>query len=236
LVTGTGPGSPTIKATQSGGTVSGSTTVTVTAAILQTITVMPQNPALPLAPSIAKGTSVQLIAIGTFSDHTKHDITATANWGSSNTAFATVGNTGSVPGPGLVTGVGVGSVTITATQGGIMGSTTVTVTSATVSQLIVATVFNPPLPVPPLTVSLATTKFVDLVATAVFSDGTMQDVTQQTDWISLDQHVATIISSSSTETNGRLNPDKVGTTTITATFVPTPGTTFQGTLVVNVTM
>jgi uncharacterized protein YjdB len=237
LVTGTGAGSPTITATQSGGTVSGKTTVTVTAAILQTITVIPQNPALPLAPSIAKGTSVQLIAIGNFSDHTAHDITATAHWDSSNAGFATVGNTGSVPGAGLVTGVGVGSVTITATQGAATpGSTTVKVTAATVSRLIVATVFNPPVvPVPPLSVSLsAKPKSVDLIATAVFSDGSVQNVTQQTDWISSDHSVASIISSSSTQTNGRLDPVKVGTTTITGTLVIS-GTPFQGSLMVTLT-
>jgi uncharacterized protein YjdB len=229
LVHGTAAGSTTITAAEGG--ISGNTTVTVTAAALESITVAPQNS------SIAQGTTVHLVATGHYSDGTTHDITADASWTSSNDGIATVGNAGSAAGAGVVTGVTPGSVTIKATVDGISSAptTTVTVTAATVSKLIIATVFNPPPPVPAsISVSL-TVKELPLIATAVFSDGSVQDVTQQTHWISSDHNVASIISSSSTQTNGRMDPKEAGTTTITGTVVIS-GTTFQGMLVVNVTM
>jgi hypothetical protein len=99
----------------------------------------------------------------------------------------------------------VGNTPITATLNGISGSTTVTVTAATLLSIIV-TPANPSLPA-------GTTKF-QMTATAVFSDGTTQDVTQQANWTSSDSTVAFIISSSSTQTNGRLDAKTTGTATI----------------------
>jgi hypothetical protein len=221
LVTGKGVGTATVSATQAG--VTGSTDVMVTAAVLKSIAITPTNP------SIANGTSVQLTATGTFSDGSTQPLTAPLlSWAS--TGSATVDPTG------VVTGVAVGSATITATQAGVSGSTTVTVTNATVSRLIVATVFNPPPPIPTsISVSVAV-KELPLIATAVFSDGTVQDVTLQTDWMSSDPTVAFINSTHSIQTNGQLNPKKVGgPVTITGTVVIS-GTTFQGTLKVTVTM
>jgi hypothetical protein len=63
-----------------------------------------------------------------------------------------------------------------------------------------------------------------VTATAVFSDGTAQDVTSQVDWTSSNVKVAHIISSSSPETNGRLMAfNKPGVTTITADLGGTEG-------------
>jgi hypothetical protein len=105
------------------------------------------------------------------------------------------------------------------------------VTNVTLSQLIVASVFNPKPPPVSINVSL-TMKELHLIATAVFSDGSVQDVTADPgcDWVSSDKSVATIISSSSPQTNGRMDLHSVGQTIVTATFGG-----LVGSLVVNVT-
>ena len=110
-------GSATITATLGG--VSGTTTVTVTAAVLTSIAVSPTSS------SIADGTTVASYSAGTFSDGTTQDLIL-ASWISSSDTIATVANTVS---PGLVTGTGIGSATITATRGNVSGTTTVTVTA-----------------------------------------------------------------------------------------------------------
>jgi hypothetical protein len=124
---------------------------------------------------------------------------------------------------GLVAGLGVGNTPITATLNGISGSTTVTVAAATLVSIIV----NPANP----TVSVGTN--LTMTATAVFSDGTMQNVTAQTNWISSNSKVVRIRSTGSSKINGTAMAKSPGTTTITAT-IPTLGNA-QGSTVVTVT-
>ena len=86
--------------------VTGSTVLTVTAAALQSIAVTPANP------SIAKGTTQQFTATGTFSDNSTQDLTSQVTWASADPAVATI------TAAGLATGVATGTSTITATLGG----------------------------------------------------------------------------------------------------------------------
>ncbi len=201
LVTGTGVGSATITATQEG--VSGATTVMVTPAILTSIVVTPVNA------SIAKGTTAQLTATGTFSDETTEDLTASASWISTSDSIATVGNTGS---PGLVTGTGVGSATITATQGGVSGTSTVSVTAAVLTSIAV-TPANP---------SIADGTTVQLTATGTFSDSTTQDLTASASWISSSDTIATV---ANTVNPGLVTGTGIGSATITATQENVSGAT-----------
>ncbi len=90
----------------------------ITAAVLQTIAVTPANP------SIAKGSTNQFIATGTYSDGTSVDLSASVIWSSDITTVATVNVSG------LATGAGVGAATIKAASGVISGSTTLTVTES----------------------------------------------------------------------------------------------------------
>jgi uncharacterized protein YjdB len=60
-----------------------------------------------------------------------------------------------------------------------------------------------------------------MIATALFSDGTMEDVTAEADWTSSDEKVAHVKSNSG-NANGELQAKKPGTAIITAT-VPTLG-------------
>ncbi len=110
---GKSSGTTTITATS--GSTSSSTSLTVSNATLVTLAVNPANA------SIAKGTTQQLIATGTFSDNTTQDLTIQAVWSSSNAGVATI-STG-----GLATSVAAGSTTVTSTTLGISGSTTLTV-------------------------------------------------------------------------------------------------------------
>ncbi len=92
--------------------------VTVTSgstATLLSIAVTPQSPA------IAKGTTRQLTATGTYSDNSTQDLTTQVTWTSSDASKATIGATG------LATGMDVGSATIKATLGSIFGATGVRV-------------------------------------------------------------------------------------------------------------
>jgi hypothetical protein len=72
-------------------------------------------------PSIAKGTSEQFTATGTYSDGSTQNLTSQATWSSSNTSVATIS-------AGLASAVAPGSTTIQASLSGVSGSTTLTVT------------------------------------------------------------------------------------------------------------
>lgn len=117
LATAVSTGSTTITATLSG--VSGSTTLAVSNVTLLSINVTP-NPA-----SVIVGMTLQFTATGMFSDSTSQDLTKSVTWSSSNTDIATINN--SPTNGGLARGVGIGSVTITATLNSVTDTTTLTV-------------------------------------------------------------------------------------------------------------
>lgn len=114
LATGLEAGTSTITATS--GAISGATTLTVSAATLASIAVVPAEPI------IEPGTTVPLAAVGTFSDGSSRILATGVSWSSDATAVATVSAIG------VAAGVTVGSATITATFGGLSGSTLLTVT------------------------------------------------------------------------------------------------------------
>jgi uncharacterized protein YjdB len=202
-LSGVGVGTATISATLSG--VTGSTTATVTSAVLVSISVTPPGP------SLAKGTSLQLAATGTYSDGTSQDLTAQAGWSSGDPTIAAVSNAGGSQ--GRVTGAGTGSTTLTATLAGVSGSTTVTVTAAT----LVSIAITPPGP------SLAKGTQTPLAASGMYSDGSVQDLTAQASWMSSDTSVAAV--SNGAGTQGRVSGMGVGTATISATLSGVTGST-----------
>src|SRR5207248_1929259 len=125
LLTGLAAGSATITATSEGK--SGTATVTVTAVAVPVASVA-VNPATP---SVAVGGTVQLTA--TPQDSVGNSLPGrTVTWASSASTVASVSTTG------LVTGVAVGSATITATSEGQNGTATVTVTPVPVASVSVA--------------------------------------------------------------------------------------------------
>ena len=115
LVTATGAGTVNITATYQG--VAGSSSLTTIPATLTVVYVTPANWAMQT------GTTQQFNATASYGGATSQDVTQTAKWKSSNTAVATVSTTG------LVTAVGAGSASITASFQNRSGVNPVTVTT-----------------------------------------------------------------------------------------------------------
>jgi uncharacterized protein YjdB len=168
IVTAVGAGSSTITATLSG--VSGTTTVTVPA--LSSIAVTPANP------SVLPGGTQQFVATGTYVGGGTETITGQVTWSSGTTSVATINSSS-----GLATMTGVGSSTITAKQGSITGTTTLTVPP------LLSIAVTPAAP----TINVAATQ--QFTATGTYQGGGTQNITSQVTWSSSNTSVATISSS-----------------------------------------
>ena len=118
LVKGIAAGSVTV--TASSGTVSGTATLTVQSAPLQSISVSPTNPTVSLS---SGGVTQQFKATGKYTDGTTQDITSQVTWNSTVQTVATVDSTG------LATGRAVGTTSIQATSSNIVGFTNMSVTN-----------------------------------------------------------------------------------------------------------
>ncbi len=125
LATAVSPGPVSISASFDGFT--GSTALTISAAVLKSIAVTPTSP------SIVVGTTQQFTATGTLTDGTTENLTESVSWTSSNVAVATISA------GGLATGVGAGSSSITATAGTLSATISLAViNAATVSAVSVS--------------------------------------------------------------------------------------------------
>jgi uncharacterized protein YjdB len=199
-----GEGSATI--TASVGSITASTILSVTAAVLESIAVTPATPTLPL------GTQQQFTATGTFTDGSTQDFTSTATWSSDTPATATINAAG------LAQSAGMGTATITATSGSISGSTELTVTAAAVVSITI----TPPASTIPLGMPQQFT------AMGTFTDGSTQDVTQTGHWSSTAATVATISNTASSA--GLASTLGTGTTTVA---ISENGASAAATLTVN---
>lgn len=201
LATPVALGTATITATDpNNAAVAGSSDLTVTAAILQSLVVTPESS------SVAAGTDQAFVATGLFSDGSSSDLTTSVTWTSSNDATATIGvNTG------IATGQVTGAVTITAASGAVSDTATLTVTAATLVSIQV-TPTNPSIP-------LGNTQA--FVATGLFTNDSVQDISEQVTWTSSVSGVATI--SNAAGSRGLATSVTTGSTNITATD-PVSGT------------
>src|SRR2546423_1279790 len=132
------------------------------------------------APTISSIQVTGLSATGTYSDASTQDLTSQVTWTSTNTSVASISTT--VPTAGLASAVSAGTTTITATLGSVSGNTLLAVTSATVTQITVTAGS------PTLTLGLSQ----QYTATATFSDGSTQDVTNVAQWHSSSGNIASI--------------------------------------------
>jgi uncharacterized protein YjdB len=194
LATTLSPGPTTITATV--GSFSDSSTLTVVAANLVSISVTPT----PV--SIAAGTDQQFTAVGSFDDGSTQVLTA-AIWSSSATGIAIVNSSG------LATGTGVGTATISAKSGSVTGSATLTVTGATLVSIAVT----------PASPSMAIGTAMQFAATGTFSDSSQQDISTSVLWSSSAPAVTTI------NAQGVATSAGTGTSNITATFGSVSGFT-----------
>lgn len=186
LVNATGLGTATLTART--GNLTATTTVQVTQVTLTELQLT------PTALTLTAGMSRQLTATGIFSDNSNQDLTGQVTWSSSDPARASVSATG------LVTGAGVGSATITARQGQVSATATVSV-QATLSRLEVT----------PGTLNLPVGKSQSLKATGFFNDGTTQDLTAAVSWSSSAPGAASV------DSTGQVLARSPGAADVTAT-------------------
>jgi len=131
----------------------------------------------PANPSLAPGLSLPFDAVGSYSNATAHDLTTSALWNSSDVAVATI-NAG-----GLGTANAQGTTTVSATFGGLQGSTNLGVAAGLVS--IQVTPQNPSSPV-------GTVQSFKAIGT--FTGGVQQDLTTSVNWTTSQPAIATITS------------------------------------------
>ncbi len=160
--------------------------ITVTQAVLQSITIAPATQSTGL------GMTQQYTAIASYSDGTTPDVTSLVTWDSSQPDVASISN--STGTKGLATSVKEGTTTITASLSGVTSnSATLTVTAPTLVSLLVTPISA--------TISLATSVSTQqFTATGTLTDGSLQDMTALVTWASSDTTVATI--SNTPGTNG----------------------------------
>ena len=153
----------------------------------------------PANSSVQLGRTQQLMAIGTFGDSSSKDISSSVTWTSSSSHVAIVNSSG------VATANATGTTTITASQGGIDGSTNLTV-SINGSSLAVS----------PSSQTISVGQTVQF--TAMLNGSSVSGVS----WSSSRTSIATI------DQSGVATALGVGTTTITASATVS-GTQYQGT-------
>jgi uncharacterized protein YjdB len=183
LATGVGAGSATITATYNGFT--------------DSATLVARNPTptgllvTPATASVVVDGTQQFTAEVTLDDGTTQPVTNAVSWTTSDGTIASIraggGGPGGPGGPGgggrgLATGLAAGTVTITATYGGFTATSTLTVTTATPSKIVVTPAAR--------TVQVGLTQA--FVATLIYSDNTTSVVTDLAAWSSSDASIATI--------------------------------------------
>ena len=192
LVTGVAPGSATITATSEGK--SGTATITVNPVPVASVAVAPASA------TIVVGATQQLTA--TPLDSAGNPLTGrTVTWTSSDPTVAPVS------GSGLVTGVAVGSVTITATSEGKSGTASITVNPPPVATVTVS----------PASASIRVGSTVQLTATLKDANGNVLTGRTVT-WTSSNTKAATVNAS------GLVTGLATGSATITATSEGKSGT------------
>jgi hypothetical protein len=122
---GLATGTSTINAAFEG--ITGSTTLTVSPAVLISIMVSPASP------SIFASTNDQFTATGVYSDNSTQNLTNQVTWGSTAASVASVNSAG------LATGLAQGGATITATLNNVTGSAGLSVAPALVKLMSVTT-------------------------------------------------------------------------------------------------
>src|SRR5271165_893987 len=152
------------------GSVSASAQVSVLAASLTSLSISPSTATLPL------GIGTQLIATGTFSDNSTHDVSSSVIWSSSNPTVAAVTQDGQLKSNA------VGAATVSAAQGKIACSANVTVSDAALTAIAVSTDST----------MLAIGHQAQLKAQGTFTDGTSREITNTVTWSSSSPNVVAI--------------------------------------------
>ena len=161
----------------------------------------------PTNTSIQPGNTQQFSATGTFggSSGGSGDITARTNWKSSDPTIATIDGTG------LATGIAFGTVTISGSCQCYDAKTSLSVSNQTVNFTSIA--------ITPANSTIQTGRTQQFTATASYSNGTTNVITNSAVWSSSDNTIATVTS------GGLATGITSGNVTITATSGSVSGTT-----------
>ena len=189
------------KVTAKSGSVSIDTNLTVTAPLLQSISISPSSL------NLAVGTSGRFAATATFNNGTTQDVTASSNWTSSDDTVATADNTGLDKGRIHGVAAAAGSVTISAAYGALTVKVPVTVKARTIVTLAISGT-------PAVIVSSGNQ--VTFTATATYSDASSQNVTEDTTWTIDNPNVAILADSQNQP--GQVVAVDTGSATLTASF------------------
>jgi Bacterial Ig-like domain (group 2) len=164
----------------------------------------------PASKSIAKGTSLQLTATGTYSDETQEDITSAVTWQTSPTSVA------KVDAKGAVIAMDEGVAQVSAVYQKLTGNASITVGPAALVSIAVGLQKS----------SLPLGESETLTATGTFTDGTIQDLTQSAAWKVSPAKVATITAKGSftavAEGVAQISADSQGITGSTSITVTPP--------------
>ncbi len=187
VVRGVSPGSTEISAQLGGATASA--VLVVDGAILESIQVVADPSALPL------GRSLQLSALGSYSDGRTDDVTDAVQWASADVLVLTV------DAGGVAHAASVGSTHVSATLDGVSGVASLEVSGAAVEQLTLSPT--------PLTVPTGVSQ--PLTATVAYSDGHTEVNPLGLVWTSAAPNLATVL-------NGQVTGVAPGTTSVSASI------------------
>lgn len=168
----------------------------------------------PANPSVAKGSTQQLTATGTYSDGSTKNLSSTVTWSSGSPSVA------SISAAGLATGVAAGTAVITATDGSLSGKTNLTVPAPALVSIAVT----------PASASIVKGNTQQYIATGTYADNSTQVITAQVTWKSSAPAVSTISavglasgvgagSASITAVSGGITSPAVSLTVTAATLV-----------------
>ena len=139
-----------------------------------TLTTITVNPATP---TVQAGTTLQMIATGTYNDGSTQTLAKNLLWSTSDSTIATISTTG------LLTGVSVGTATISANSANISGTTTATISVAGLTSILIT----------PATSSLNPNTQTQFTATGTLQGGGTVNLTNSAQWTSSNTAVATVI-------------------------------------------
>lgn len=196
-------GGTTVHATQ--GAISSDYLISVTPGVLVTLAITPSS-----VPEIPKGRTVDLKAMGMFSDGVENDMTDMVIW---STTVETVATVDALTNKGRVTAVATsGATNVLATYNASHGTFTDTVT------VMAAPAVIDRVEIDPLTLTLPLGRSDDLTCTAVYSDTTEMDITDLGMWDSADDAIVTV---DDTTNKGHVtaNSTTTGTTQVSCAYL-----------------
>jgi len=193
VVSALAAGQVTLQASLDG--IVGSILLTVTNAALTSLEISPGSLQL------AAGTHMEVDLIGHYSDGSTQNLETQASWAITDTAIASLSDplvTGSLQ----VTGLAVGSTQLTASLGGSNAQIDITVSAASLTQIILS----------PDTPNLSLDTQLSLSATGLYSDGSSQNLSNQVSWSNADSGILSI------DASGLVQPQATGSSIVSASL------------------